>query len=164
VKLTKQNKTKQINRERWTHTHKETNRKRNKQTNKETQKKIPGSGKIEISVLVVLVLLLQHPVLVLVFKQRLSLSLVGWLRSLASVFLCLSAAAAWSAPPSVGCGSLSLYIVLRFWNQLCSPPALLLWSWVFTVLDYWGLVSLPCPLSLGQGQRSVSWLPGVSVL
>jgi hypothetical protein len=49
-------------------------------------------------------------------------------------------------------------------DQLCSPPAVLLWSWVFTVLDYWGLVSLPCPLSLGQGQCSVSWPPAVSVL
>jgi hypothetical protein len=37
-------------------------------------------------------------------------------------------------------------------DQLCSPPVVLLWSWVFAVLVYWGLVSLPCPLSLGQGQ------------
>jgi hypothetical protein len=38
----------------------------------------------------------------------------------------------------------------RFQNQLCSPPAVLLWSWVFTLLDYWGLVSLPCPLTLDK--------------
>jgi hypothetical protein len=30
-------------------------------------------------------------------------------------------------------------------DQLCSSPAVLHWSWVFTGLDYWGLVSLPCP-------------------
>jgi hypothetical protein len=77
---------------------------------------------------------------------------------------CFSEAAAWSALPSVVCGSLSLYVVLRFWNHLCSPPAVLLWSWVFTVLDYWGLVPLPCPLSLEQGQWSISWPPAVSML
>jgi hypothetical protein len=49
-------------------------------------------------------------------------------------------------------------------DQLCSLPAVLLWSWVFTVLIYWGFVSLPCPLSLGQGQWSISWPPAVSVL
>jgi hypothetical protein len=32
------------------------------------------------------------------------------------------------------------------------------------MLVYWGLVSLPCPLCLGQGHRSISWLPAVSVL
>jgi hypothetical protein len=32
-------------------------------------------------------------------------------------------------------------------DQLCCPPTVLLWSWVFTVLVYWGLVSLPHPLS-----------------
>jgi hypothetical protein len=62
------------------------------------------------------------------------------------------------------CGSVSLSVYLRFQNQLCSPPAVLLWSWVFTVLDYWGVVSLPHPLSLGQGQWSVSWFPAVSLL
>jgi hypothetical protein len=60
-------------------------------------------------------------------------------------FFCLSEAVAWSAIPSVGCGTLSLYVVLRIQNQLCSPPAVLLWSWVFTVL-----VSLPHSLSLGK--------------
>jgi hypothetical protein len=73
-------------------------------------------------------------------------------------------ATAWSAPSLARCGSLSLYVVLRFWNQLCSPPAVLLWIWVFAVLDYWALVSLPFPLSLGQGQWSVIWPPSVSML
>jgi hypothetical protein len=49
-------------------------------------------------------------------------------------------------------------------DQLYSPPAILLQSWVFTVLVYLGLVSLPHPLSLGQNQRSISQLPAVSVL
>jgi hypothetical protein len=49
-------------------------------------------------------------------------------------------------------------------DQLCSPPAILLWSWVFSVFVYWGLVSLPGPLSLGQCQQSVSWLPAASML
>jgi hypothetical protein len=43
-------------------------------------------------------------------------------------------------------------------EQLCRPPAVLLWTWLFSVLDYWGLVSLPRPLSLGQGQWSISGL------
>jgi hypothetical protein len=101
------------------------------------------------------VLLLQHPVLVLVFKLKLCCSLVRWLGSV-FFFFCLSVAAAWSAPPSVRCGSLSLTVSLQLQNQLCSPPAVLLWSWVFTVLVYWELVSLPHPLSLGQGQWSFS--------
>jgi hypothetical protein len=54
------------------------------------------------------------------------------------VFL-LSEAAAWSAPHSMWCGSSRVYVVLRFQIQLCSPAAVLLWSWVFIVLDYWGL-------------------------
>jgi hypothetical protein len=49
-------------------------------------------------------------------------------------------------------------------DQLCSPSAILLWSWVFDVLVYWGLVSLPHPLSLGQDQWSISQLPAVSML
>jgi hypothetical protein len=61
-----------------------------------------------------------------------------------------SETAAWSASASVGCGSLSLHAVLRFWNQLYSPPAVLLWSLVFTVLDYWGLVSWPHPFFWGK--------------
>jgi hypothetical protein len=67
----------------------------NKQTNKQIHKKITGSGTNRISVLVVLVLHLQHPVLVLVFKQKLCLSLTRLLGRLASfLFSCLSAAAA----------------------------------------------------------------------
>jgi hypothetical protein len=38
------------------------------------------------------------------------------------------------------------------------------WRWVFSVFVYWGLVSLLHPLSHGQGQRSVSWLPPANVL
>jgi hypothetical protein len=34
----------------------------------------------------------------------------------------------------------------------------------FTVFNYWGLVSLPHLISLGQGQWSLSWSPAVSVL
>jgi hypothetical protein len=79
-------------------------------------------------------------------------------------FFCFSEVAAWSAPPTVRCGSLSLYVVHRFRNHLCSPPAVLFWSWVFTVLVYWGPVFLPCPLPLGQCQWSISWPPAVSVL
>jgi hypothetical protein len=39
-----------------------------------------------------------------------------------------------------------------------------LWSWVFTVLVYWGIVSLPYALSLGQVQRSITWFSAVSIL
>jgi hypothetical protein len=49
-------------------------------------------------------------------------------------------------------------------DLLCNSPAALLCSWVFTVLVYWGLVSLPHPLSLGQVQWSVSQPPAVSML
>jgi hypothetical protein len=35
-------------------------------------------------------------------------------------------------------------------DQLCSLPAVQLWSLFFTVLVYWRPVSLPCPLSLGK--------------
>jgi hypothetical protein len=49
-------------------------------------------------------------------------------------------------------------------DQLCGTPAILLWSWVLTVLVYWGLVTLPHTLSLGQGQRSVCQLSAVNVL
>jgi hypothetical protein len=117
-----------------------------KQETKETNtQKNPRFRNNRISDLVVLVLLLQHPVLVLVFKQKLCLSLTRWL----PVFSCLSVAATWSVLPSVrfdfssGSG-----------DQLCGPPALLLCSWVFSVLVYWGLVSLPHAPSLGQGQSS----------
>jgi hypothetical protein len=85
----------------------QTNKKQNKQTNK--QIKIPGSRTIEFQSL------FKHPVLVLVFKQKLCHSLARWLGSVFFFFLlCLSVAAAWSAPPSVRCGSLLLYVLLRF--------------------------------------------------
>jgi hypothetical protein len=47
--------------------------------------------------------------------------------------------------------------------QFCSPSAVLLWSWLFAVLIYWRLVSLPHPLSLRQGQWSISQPPAVSL-
>jgi hypothetical protein len=64
----------------------------------------------------------------------------------------------------VGCGSLSLYLSSGSGDQFCNPPAVLLWSWVFTVLVYWGLVSLPRLLSLGQGPWSISHPLAVSML
>jgi hypothetical protein len=49
-------------------------------------------------------------------------------------------------------------------DQFHGSLALLLWNWVFIVLVYWGAVSLPCALSLGQGQRSITLYYAVSVL
>jgi hypothetical protein len=49
-------------------------------------------------------------------------------------------------------------------DQLCGPLDILVWSWVYSVLVYWGLVSLPHALSLGQGQRSISLLFAISML
>jgi uncharacterized membrane protein len=92
----------------------QTNKQETKQTNQQTKKSSQFRNN-RISVLVyILVLVLQQPVLVLVFKQKLCCSLSRWLGSV--FFFCLSVAAAWSAPPSVRCGSLSLYVVLRFWR------------------------------------------------
>jgi hypothetical protein len=54
------------------------------------------------------VLFLQHPVLVLVFKQKLCCSLTSRLGSVVFCFLLSFRGSWWSAPPSVGCGSLSL--------------------------------------------------------
>jgi hypothetical protein len=69
--------------------HIQTNKKQSKQTQKNSRFR-----NNRISVLVVLVLLLQHPVLVLVFKQKLCLSLARWLQSHQFFFFfCLSAAA-----------------------------------------------------------------------
>jgi hypothetical protein len=76
-----------MNRGRWINTHRQTNRKQNKQTN--TQKNSRFRNK-RISVLVVLVLVLQHLVLVLVFKQGLCHSLTRWLGSLSNFFFFLS--------------------------------------------------------------------------
>jgi hypothetical protein len=63
-------------------------------------------------------------------------------------FFCLSAAAAWSALPSVMCGSFMRSSISVDW--LCSLPAVLLRRWLLAVLFYWGLVSLPHPLSCGK--------------
>jgi hypothetical protein len=131
----------------------QTNKKQNKQTNKQANKN-SRFRKSRITVLFyVLVLLLQHPILVLVFKQKLCCHLAKWLGG--GFFFLFLLSFRGSCLVS-GCGSLSLYVVLRFFNQLWSPPVVLLWSWVFTVLGYWGLASLPRPLSLGQGQWSIS--------
>jgi hypothetical protein len=122
----------------------QTHKKQNKQTNK-----IPGSGTTEFQSYFKFWC---YSSSIQSWCCYLSRSSVVVLPGSVFFFFCLSEAAAWSAPPSVGCGNLSLYVILRFWNQLCSPPAVLLWSWVFTVLVYWGLVSLPLPPSLGQGK------------
>jgi hypothetical protein len=118
---------------------------RDEQTNKKQNKQIDKQK-------TVLVLLFQHTTLVLVFKQKLCHSLTRWL---SSVFF-FSSVFQWQQLgqllPPVRCGSLSLYVVLKFQNQLCTSPAVLLCSWVVAVLFYWGLVSLPHPLSLEQGQ------------
>jgi hypothetical protein len=138
------------------------NKKQNKQTNKQRNKqKILGSGTIEFQSYYKFWC---YSSSIQSWSWYLSRSLVvvlpgGWVVFVCFFSFCLSEAAAWSSPPSLGCGSLSLYVVLRFRNQLCSPPAVLLWSLFFTVLVYWGLVSLPHPLSLGRGQWSISWPP-----
>jgi hypothetical protein len=92
----------------------------------------------------------------------------GWVVVL--FFLCLSEAAAWSVPPSLGCGSLSLYVVLRFWNQLCSPPAVpalelgfhcawLLGACFFALLPFsWARSVLCQPTPCYQPVVMVCWL------
>jgi hypothetical protein len=49
-------------------------------------------------------------------------------------------------------------------EHLCSPLVVLPWRWLFAVRVYWRLVSLPCPLSLGQDHWSVSQFLVVSML
>jgi hypothetical protein len=111
------------------------------------------------------VLLLQHPLLMLILSRGSVLVSPGvwgvlsvfffpvfhW--QLLSQLLPQWVVAVWVCILSSGSG-----------EQLCNPPAILLWSWVFTVLVSWGLVSFLHPFSLGQGQRSVSWFPAVSTL
>jgi hypothetical protein len=102
----------------------------------------------KISVLVVLVLLLQCPVLVLYLSRSSALVLPGsWPVGRFFFLLSFSSCCLVSFSPS------------EVW-QLCSLLVVLLWSWIISVLVYEGLVSLPHPLSLGQGQSqwSVSWL------
>jgi hypothetical protein len=113
------------------------------------------------------VLLLQHLVLVLVFKPKFCHSLARWLDS---GFFCFffSSVFEWQLLdqllPQWGVAALVYMLSSDFGDQLCSAPAVLLWRWLFTVPAYLGLVSLPCPLSLGQGQWSISQSPAVSVL
>jgi hypothetical protein len=57
-----------------------------------------------------------------------------------------------------------VWLALRFWRSALWPtshPALELG---FHCVGFWGLVSLPCALSLGQGQRSIRQLFAVSML
>jgi hypothetical protein len=105
-----------------------------------------------------MLLFLQHPVLMLYLSRSSALVLPGdWghLPVFVPVF----------QQQLLSHSSISeVWFLLRFQRSACGSPAILLWSWVFAVLVYWGLVSLPHPLSLGQVQRSVSQLPAVSVL
>jgi hypothetical protein len=87
----KEKKTKGINRERWW-----TNKQGRKQTNPFKKFWFRNS---RISVLLALVLFHQHPLLMLIFKQNLGLSLTRWQGSLTRIFSCLSVAAA----PSMTC-------------------------------------------------------------
>jgi hypothetical protein len=97
-----------------------------------------------IAVLVVLLFLLQHPGLMLVFKQKLYRSLARWLGRLASFFsfqwqllshlLPQWGVAVWMCILSSGSG-----------KKLCSPPAILLWTWVFAMLVYWGACFFASP-------------------
>jgi hypothetical protein len=60
----------------------------------------------------------------------------------------------------MGCGSLSLYVILRLQrseiSSVAHQPSCFALKLAFAVLVYYGLVSLPCPLSLWQGQWSIS--------
>jgi Mg2+/citrate symporter len=80
VKLRKRNKTNKKENQRnplgEMNKHTEMNKQETKQTNKHTKKLQVQENRI--SVFVVLVLFLQHPVLVLVFKQKLCLSLASF--------------------------------------------------------------------------------------
>jgi hypothetical protein len=134
-------------------------RQKQKQTNTHKNSRFRNN---RISVLVLL--LLQHPVLVLVFKQGFCLSLtrlLGNLTSFSSVFQ-------WQLVsqllPQWGVAVWVCMLSSGSRDQLCSPQAILLWSCVFTVFVSWGLVSLPRPLSLGQGQWSFNQPLAVSML
>jgi hypothetical protein len=87
------------------------------------------------------VLLLQHPVLVLVFKQRLCLSLTRWLGSLAS-FSSLSEAAGYSAPPQwvVAFSQVPEISSVAYQPSCCGVGFLLCW---FTEAYFFAL----CPFS-----------------
>jgi hypothetical protein len=100
----------------------------------------------------------------MVFNQRLCLSLSRWLWSLASFSFVFQRQLLSQLLPQWGVAVWVYMLPSGFRVQLCSPPAILLWSWVFAVLVYWGLLSLPRLLSLGQGQWSVSQPLAVSML
>jgi hypothetical protein len=91
-------------------------------TNKQTHKKNSRFRNNSISVLVVLVLLFQHPVLVLLFKQKLCLSLARWLGRLPSFF-----SLSFSSSCLVSSSLSQVWFVLRFWRSAAWPishPAL----------------------------------------
>jgi hypothetical protein len=110
------------------------------------------------------VLLLQHPVLVLVFKQKLCCQVVGETHQFFFFFPVFQQQLFSQLLPQWGVAVWVCILSSGSRKQLCRPPAFLLWSWIFAVLTYWELFPLSCPLSLGQGQRSVSQIPDVSVL
>jgi hypothetical protein len=107
-------------------------------TNKHLEKKNSRFRNNLISVFVVVVLLLQHPVLVLVFEQDLCLSLARWLGGTGQFFfLSLSGSCLDSSSLS------EVWLVLRFWRSALRPPSCPALDFVLAVLAYWGLVTLP---------------------
>jgi hypothetical protein len=107
-------------------------------------------------ILVVLVLLLQHAVLVLVFKQRLCQSpdtclAIIWFflffqRQLLSQLLLQQDVAVYVCMLSSGFG-----------YHLCSPPPIMLCTWIFAVLVYWGLILYIAPFLWGKVSDSSAW-------
>jgi predicted ferric reductase len=77
--------------------HTQTNKQEINQNKQRNTQKYSRFRNNRISIYVVVVLLLQHPVLVLLFQKRLCLSLTTWLGNLERFFflcICLSVAAA----------------------------------------------------------------------
>jgi hypothetical protein len=105
------------------------------------------------------VLHLQHPVLVLVFKQKLCLSLTKWLERLASFFF-----PSFNSSCLVSSSLNEVWLVLRFQRSalwFTSRPALELGFLCVVLLGAYFFASPPFS---GAGQRSVSQLHAVSVL
>jgi hypothetical protein len=97
----------------WRDEQTQTNKKQNKHTNKQTKNSRFRNSRV--SVLVWILVLFLHIQSWCWYLSRSSVVVLpgGWLCFFFFSFG-LSEAAAWSAPPSVGCGSLSLYVVPRF--------------------------------------------------
>jgi hypothetical protein len=106
--------------------------------------------------------LLQHTVLVLVFKQKLCHSLT---RFLGSVFFLLYFSSSCLVSSSLSEVWQFKFVCCPLFPRstlsLTSCPAL---EMGFCCAGLLGFFSLPCPLSLGQGQWSVSQPPAVSML